>query len=192
MKVILASTSPYRRALVARLGIPFECVAPGVDEEALRGMPAREMCVRLARDKAAAVHARFPDALVIGGDQVGLSGEETLGKPGDEARALAQLQRLRGRSHQLLTAMHLMGPGIDVAHLNTTTLTMHDWDDEALRRYVAKDRPLDCAGAYMIEKSGIGLFTSIEGEDWTAIEGVPLLWLRAELVRHGISLFTQA
>ncbi len=190
MKLILASTSPYRRALVARLGVAFECVAPGVDEEALRGLPPREMCVRLARDKAAAVHARFPDALVLGGDQVAVLGEEVLGKPGDEARALAQLQRLRGKPHQLLTAMHLRGPGIDVAHLNTTTLTMHDWDDETLGRYVGRDRPLDCAGAYMIEKGGIGLFRSIEGGDWTAIEGVPLLWLRAELVRHGVTLFT--
>lgn len=194
--LVLASTSRYRRELLARLGLPFEAADPGVDEEAVKalGLPAEALVVRLAREKAAAVAHRLaaarPGALVVGSDQVAELDGEILGKPGTAERAEAQLRRLAGREHRLLTALCVVRAGdglrreaLDVHHLRLRTL-----DDGQIARYVAADRPLDCAGAYKIEGPGIALFDRVRGDDFTAVIGLPLTRLVALLAELGVTL----
>lgn len=192
MKLILASTSTYRRALLERLGIPFDCVAPGVDETPFKskGLAPEALAQCLAREKAQAVFARFPQALVIGGDQVAEVDGTILGKPGSLERAQAQLERMQGKPHRLLTALHLLGPGFDRPHLDVTTLHMRPLSGSEIQQYLLRDKPLDCAGSYKLEESGIKLFSKIETEDANAIVGVPLIWLQTALLEAGFSLFS--
>lgn len=191
LPLILASTSPYRRALVARLNYPFSVEDPQLDEAPFKtlGLAPQALAQRLAREKALAVARRNPQALVIGGDQVAAFRDGILSKPGTVEAAVAQLLRLQGQTHQLFTALHLLGPGIDRQILAVTTLTMRELDFAQIRRYVELDRPLDCAGAYKLEASGIKLFREITGGDHDAIVGVPLMALQSELSQLGFSLF---
>lgn len=181
--LVLASTSPYRKALLERLRLPFRCKAPGVDEDAVRAgiTDPRDVAVELARRKALAV-ARFePDAVVIGSDQVVALGDRILGKPGSAERAVAQLLELAGRTHHLLTAVAIAQHGELVEWVDDTALTMRALTRAEAERYVAADSPLDCAGAYRIESLGIALFDRITSDDATAIVGLPLLRMSAEL-----------
>jgi septum formation protein len=191
LRLVLASTSPYRAALLSRLGVPFEAVAPRVDESERGpvGESIAERAARLARAKAESVHALHPEAHVLASDQiVDLSGE-ALGKPGDREGAVAQLTRLAGRTHQLHTAVHLVYPNrTRFAHVDTHRLTMRVLLDDAIRRYVAADDPIDCAGSYKIERRGIALFSAIEGTDHTAIVGLPLLKVTEWLARAGFDV----
>jgi len=192
MDLILASASPYRRSLVERLGIPFRCVAPPIDEEALKAdldaINPREFAEHLARAKAAAVHRVEPDAIVIGGDQLVTLDGLILGKPGTTERAVAQLQVMSGRSHDLITALAVMhGPQV-YAHTDVTRLSLRTLTLEAIKRYVEADRPLDCAGSYKLEARGITLFERIESEDHSAIVGVPLIALTTILRTIGFEV----
>jgi len=188
--LVLASTSPYRRALLERLRVPFEAVAPGVDEAAVkaRGGEPRRVVEELARRKAEAGRALRPDAVTIGSDQAGVLDGRVLDKPGTEAGAIAQLCALRGRHHQLVTAVTVAHPGGLVQFTDVTTLVMRALDDDEVARYVAAERPLDCAGSYKIEGLGIALFERIESRDHTAIVGLPLLELSAALRDLGFDL----
>ena len=186
LALVLASTSRYRAELLARIGVPFTAAAPSCDEEALKQHSAEpvELARYLAQQKAASVARVRPDAYVLGGDQLVAIGGEILGKPHTPEHALAQLQRLRGNEHQLITAICLIAPdGSLRSHIDTHTLSMRKLSDDALRRYVRADQPLDCAGSYKIEARGITLFERLEGEDFTAIPGLPLImlctWLEA-------------
>jgi septum formation protein len=188
--LILASTSRYRKELLARLGLDFICEAPGVDEDAFkaRGLEPRRLAETLAETKARAVAARHPDAVVIGSDQLAHLDGCVLGKPGTAETAQAQLGRLAGRTHELVTAVCIIHPGgvervTDLAHLSMRPLAA-----EALARYVAADRPLDCAGAYKLECRGIALFSSITSADHTAITGLPLIWTAGVLGRLGFAV----
>ena len=189
-ELVLASTSPYRRELLQRLRIPFACRAPGIDEAAVKAtITDPETLVReLARRKAVAVAALHPSAFVVGSDQVATIDGAILDKPGTAALAVAQLQRLRGREHRLLTAVAINHPGGVVEFLDVTRLCMRSLDDAEIERYVAQDQPLDCAGSYKIESLGIALFAGITAEDQTAIVGLPLLRLTAELRQLGWSI----
>jgi septum formation protein len=177
MELILASTSPYRRELLARLGLPFLCVPPGVVESEFLDLahdPA-ELVRTLASAKAAAVAAQHPGAVVIGSDQLVAFEGQVLGKPGSVERAVSQLLALAGREHQLLTAVAIADTDgveiyLDVARLWVRPLTLQE-----ARRYVDAEQPLDCAGSYKIEGLGITLFDRIESADQTAIIGLPLL-----------------
>lgn len=189
-ELVLASTSPYRRDLLQRLRLPFACEAPGIDEAAVKARlrdPAG-LATELARQKAAAVAARHPGALVIGSDQVATIDGDVLDKPGTAERAAAQLQRLQGREHALLTAVAIAHPGGVATFLDVTRLCMRSLTGEEIERYVAADRPLDCAGSYKIEGLGIALFAAITAEDQTAIVGLPLLRLAAELRQLGLAI----
>lgn len=187
-RLVLASTSPYRRVLIERLGIEFEAEAPHCDEEALKRpeLSPRELALMLAREKALSLSSSHAGAYVLGSDQlVDLDGK-VLGKPHTIEGAIAQLQSMRGRSHQLVTAMALVTPSGEVEeHLDVHTLTMRDLSDDSLVRYVKRERPLDCAGSYKIESGGIALFERIEGADFTAITGLPLMALTGMLRTHG-------
>lgn len=181
--LVLASTSVYRRELLARLRLPFLCEAPGVDEAAVkRALPDPAAAVaELARQKARAVAARRPGAIVIGSDQGACLDGTMLDKPGSVAAAEAQLQRLSGRTHELRTAVAIAHPGGLVEWTDVTRLTMRTLSAAEIERYVMAEQPLDCAGSYKIEGLGIALFERIDGGDQTAIQGLPLLRVAAEL-----------
>ena len=188
--IVLASTSPYRRALLERLGLAFTPLAPACDEEALKdpALAPQALAETLAAAKATSLVAEQGEAIVIGSDQlVDLDGE-VLGKPGSPEAAAAQLRRMRGRSHRLITAMALAHPDGLRRHTDVTTLTMRELDDAAIERYVAADRPLDCAGAYKLEARGIALFERIESEDHSAITGLPLIALCTHLRALGVAI----
>lgn len=189
--LILASSSPYRRALLERLGLEFRVIAPEVDEAAVkdRGLPPGALAAALARRKADAVAARAPSSLVIGADQVCALGGEILDKPGGLEANVAQLQRLAGRTHELHTAVCIArGRDLRREFADVTRLTMRPLGRERLQRYVAMDRAADCAGGYKLESGGIALFESVVTADHTAILGLPLMRLVRELESLGIPL----
>lgn len=188
--LILASASAYRRALLERLGVPFRCVAPDFDEEAFPrdGLAPRDLAEALARGKAEAVAARQPAAIVIGSDQLVSLDGRILGKPGDLERAANQLEAMSGRTHDLITAMMVVARGRWFEHTDVARLTMRRLDRSAIERYVARDRPIDCAGSYKLEQGGIALFQRIECEDHSAITGLPLLALTRILADQGINI----
>jgi septum formation protein len=185
--LVLASTSPYRRDLLRRLGLPFETADPQVDEAALEqaGDPiATARGLALAKtESAASAHKK---AIVIGCDQVCALGSEILGKPGDRAGAIAQLARLAGQEHALITAVALAHKGGPTEFVDVTMLRMRPLATAEIERYVDLDEPYDCAGSYRIERAGIALFDRIQGEDHTAIVGLPLLKLSAALRELGL------
>ncbi|MDH4105962.1 MAG: Maf family nucleotide pyrophosphatase [Gammaproteobacteria bacterium] len=188
--LILASTSPYRRALLGRLGLPFECVAPGADETRLPGEAADAMAGRLARLKAEAVASRYPGAVVIGSDQVALRGTDVLGKPGTVECCREQLRASSGREVVFLTAVHLIdGPvGTAESHMDRTVVRFRALSDAEIDRYIERDQPLDCAGGFKAESLGIALFDSIASNDPTGLTGLPLAWVGAALRRAGFAV----
>ncbi len=188
--LILASTSPYRRELLLRLGLPFRCAAPSVDEDAFKRRPMEptELAERLARAKAGRVLEDEPDAVVIGGDQLVAFEGRVLGKPGTSERAAGQLLAMSGRAHQLITAIAVADRGGVEAHVEVATLTMRALGPEEIGRYVASDLPLDCAGSYRIESRGIVLFDRIVATDHSAIVGLPLMALTSMLRARGFPL----
>lgn len=177
MKLILASTSKYRKELLGRLGIPFEAVSPVCDEESYlaRGLAPRELATTLATAKAFSLAAEFPDAAILGSDQVATIDGKILGKPGTHARAMEQLQLMSGRTHQLITAVTIAARGELFGFCDITRLTMRPLTEGEISRYLEADQPLDCAGSYKLECRGITLFSAIESRDHTAIVGLPLI-----------------
>ncbi|MCK6490431.1 MAG: Maf family protein [Planctomycetes bacterium] len=188
--LVLASTSVYRRELIQRLGLEVRCIAPACDEEALKQgcWTPEELAQRLALAKARSVAALHPDATVIGGDQVCAFGDEVLHKPRTAERAVEQLLRMQGAQHRLVTALVVVHRGQELAHTDITRLTMRPLTRSQLERYVAADQPLDCSGAYKLEKRGIALFERIESADHNAIVGVPLMWLAGTLAQLGYAV----
>jgi septum formation protein len=189
-RLVLASTSPYRHDLLGRLGLPFEARAPAVDEIPLAGEPPTALAARLARLKAESVARQLPDCVVIGSDQVAALGDEILGKPVTPERCIEQLRRSSGRTVVFLTAVHVAGPApaASQSHLDRTTVHFRALADSEIERYVAVERPLDCAGGFRAESLGISLFESIESTDPTALTGLPLVWLCGALRRAGIAV----
>jgi septum formation protein len=189
-RLVLASTSPYRRDLLARLRLPFEVAAPGVDEAALAGENARDTALRLAQAKARAVAPKFPQALVIGSDQVAALGGEHLGKPGDHDSAVAQLKAMRGRTVLFHTALALLNSGsgaLQTAEV-PTEVRFRDYSDAEIERYLEIERPYDCAGSAKIEGLGIVLVERVRGDDPSALIGLPLMRLSAMLKSEGVAL----
>lgn len=189
-QLILASTSPYRRELLTRLGLDFEVVGPGVGEEHLREESPADRALRLATAKAQAVSARHPQAVIVGSDQVAACGGEVLDKPGDGARCHEQLTRLSGHTAHFYTACVLLGarPASHLAHVDTTTVIFRALTAAEIDRYVARERPFDCAGGFRAEGLGIALFDCIESQDPTALIGLPLIWLAGALRAAGFQL----
>lgn len=186
--LVLASTSTYRRELVARLRLPFEVRAPGVDEAALPREEARDTALRLAQAKARAVSAEFPRALIIGCDQVAELDGARLGKPGNHATAVAQLTLMRGRDVVFHTAVALLNAetgGLQVADVPTTVRFRHYGDGE-IERYLEREQPYDCAGSAKIEGLGIVLVERVTGDDPSALIGLPLMRLAAMLRNEGV------
>jgi septum formation protein len=185
-QLILASTSPYRRELLARLRLPFDAVAPNVDESALQGESPAAMAERLALAKARAVAATRPDAVVIGSDQVADLGGEALGKPGSHERAVAQLRRMSGREIVFQTAVAVVAPGLAAIERAEVRVRMRHLSDAAIDAYLRADRPYDCAGSAKVESLGIALLDAVESDDPTALIGLPLIRTCALLRRAGL------
>jgi septum formation protein len=193
-ELVIATTSPYRLALLARLGTPFVAVPHQVDERAAEppGDPT-DAARALAVAKAQSVAAAHPDALILGSDQLAVDADGArLHKPGTAEAAVAQLARLTGRAHRLVTAVALRHPdGRVTSHVDVTVLHMRALTMAQLRAYVARDLPLDCAGAYKIERLGAALFERVVGHDPTAIEGLPLCATARLLADAGVDVLTR-
>ena len=194
-RLILASSSAYRRELLGRLGLPFEAIAPHLDETPLPGEAPQETALRLAREKAAAVAALHPGALVIGSDQVATLDGLQIGKPGDHEHALAQLQLMRGRQVVFHTALCLWDgrvadPG-QAAQLENVQVfvSFRDLPDAELDAYLRIEQPYDCAGSAKNEGLGIALLERIDSSDPTALTGLPLIALTGMLRRAGVRFF---
>ncbi len=188
--LVLASTSIYRKALLERFGLPFVTDRPEVDETPLPGEHPPQTAERLARAKAEAVAGRHPDALIIGSDQVAHIGDEVFGKPGTEARAIAQLTRMSGETVVFHTALCLFNARTGMAQLEAvpTEVRFRTLSREEIERYVATERPLDCAGSAKSEGLGITLLEALRGDDPNALVGLPLIALARMLRIEGFAL----
>jgi 7-methyl-GTP pyrophosphatase len=184
-RLILASTSRYRRELLERLRLPFDVAAPEVNESPLPDESPRTLVTRLAFAKATAVAAMFPGAWVIGSDQVATFDGAVLGKPGSPEVAHAQLAAMSGRTVEFLTAVSLVHDDArrHLSAMNVTTVQFRSLDREEIARYVAVENPLDCAGSFKSESLGIVLFDAIQTQDPTALIGLPLI-ATARLLRE--------
>ena len=188
--LILASASPYRRELLTRLGLAFEVVTPGVSEAHSAGESPADRALRLALAKAEAVAQHNPQAVVIGSDQVAAAADEVLDKPGDAARCRAQLSSLSGKTARFYTACAVLGRGgsVHLAHVDSTSVVFRALSADEIERYVARERPFDCAGGFKAEALGVSLLECIESQDPTALIGLPLIWLAAALRGVGYHL----
>jgi septum formation protein len=175
--LVLGSTSPYRRELLSRLHLEFQVAAPDVDETPLPGESPHGLAVRLALAKAKSVAARFPDAVVIGSDQVADMDGEPLGKPGNHDNAVAQLRRMRGRTLVFQTAVSVVctASGFEQSDLAPVKVKFRNLTDEEIEAYLLAERPYDCAGSARSEGLGIAILDSIESDDPTALVGLPLI-----------------
>lgn len=190
MKLVLASTSTYRRMLLERFGLAFETARPEVDESPHPQETPPATANRLACEKAQAVAAQFPDALIIGSDQVAHLGTEIFGKPGTPERAIEQLRRMRGKTIVFHTAVALFNVRTGKLQCDSvpTRVQFRNLSDDEIVRYVAKEQPLDCAGSAKSEALGITLLESLSGDDPTALVGLPLIALARMLRAEGLAL----
>ena len=176
-QLILASTSIYRRHLLERLRVPFSVIASAVDELALPNEAPEPLARRLALAKAQAVAAQHPDCVVIGSDQVADLNGEALGKPGNHARAVAQLQRMRGQTviFQTAVAVVCQASGFAQTEMAQVKVQFKDLADDQIERYLLAETPYDCAGSAKSEGLGIALLARIDNDDPTALVGLPLI-----------------
>lgn len=191
--LILASSSKYRAELLQKIGIPFISMKPTVNEDDLKTQALAEkkspleLAEFLSRKKTESVFER--NNTVIGGDQLVCFNGEVRGKPHTTENAIKQLTEMNGKTHQLITAVTVMTPS-EIFHTNhITELTMKNLTINELNNYIQIDSPLDCAGSYKIEKSGLCLFQKIQTDDFSAIQGLPLIWLSNILKGCGYELF---
>ena len=188
--LILASGSPYRKLLLERLLLPFDSVSPQVEEERLPGETGVAMAGRLARLKAEEVAARYPSAVVIGSDQVAQLGEQLLGKPGTTENACEQLRRSSGQQVTFYTGVCVINGSAQEQAVETFRVQFRDLSEQEIQRYVALERPLDCAGSFKCEGLGSVLFQWLRGNDPTTLQGLPLIRVAEMLRRQGIDPLT--
>ena len=195
-RLILASSSPYRRQLLERLGLPFEVMAPDIDEHALAGESPDATAMRLARQKAQAIAQRAPGSVVIGSDQVATLDGEQIGKPGNHANALAQLQKMRGRRVVFHTALCVwddraaaLTGGAQLENVQSF-VTFRELPDAELDAYLRLEQPYDCAGSAKNEGLGIAILERIDSTDPTALTGLPLIALTGMLRKAGFQFFS--
>lgn len=188
--LILGSTSPYRRELLSRLRLPFEAIAPDVDETPRPGEPPRDLALRLALAKAQDVAKRQPDAIVIGSDQVADLNGQPLGKPGNHERAVAQLQQMRNQTviFQTAVAVVCQTSGFAQTELAAIEVRFRDLSDAEIERYLRAEQPYDCAGSAKSEGLGIALLDAIVSDDPTALIGLPLIRTSRLLRAAGVTL----
>lgn len=188
--LLLASASHGRKALLQRLGLPFDVCPADIDETALPGETPAQLVERLSRAKAQAVRSRFPGHVVIGSDQVAVFEGVATSKPGTRERAHADLSRFAGGAVEFHTGLCLAGPGDGPGDYvcDRTTVWFRDLTDAEINRYLDRDQPFDCAGAFRLEALGSSLFDRVISEDPTALLGLPLIALCGLLRKAGFQL----
>ncbi|KFE55750.1 Maf family protein [Pseudomonas syringae] len=188
--LLLASSSPYRRELLARLRLPFVCSSPDIDESHRPGEAAAELVQRLAKEKAQVLASKFPDHLIIGSDQVAVLDGQILGKPHTFERALAQLTAASGSSVTFLTGLALLNGSTGQCQVDCVPFTVHmrDLDQASITRYLHAEQPYDCAGSFKAEGLGVSLFQATEGPDATSLIGLPLIRLVDMLIKEGVQI----
>jgi len=190
--LVLASTSPFRRELLERLGLPFATASPDVDESARPGEAAEQLVLRLAEAKARAVADAYPDALIIGSDQVAELGGAVLGKPGDRERAIEQLSRVSGQTVIFRTGLCLLRAAD--GHVQRASepfkVCFRTLTHAQIAAYVDREQPFGCAGSFKAEGLGIALFERLEGADPNALIGLPLIRLVGMLAAEGVDVLT--
>jgi septum formation protein len=193
-RLVLASSSPYRRSLLERLRIPFDVIAPGIDETPATGETPEVTAVRLSIAKARAAARQAPGALVIGSDQVATFDGQQIGKPGSHEKALVQLQAMRGRRVEFHSALCLLDGRTDEVQSADIVTRVHfrDLPDAELDAYLRAETPYDCAGSAKAEGLGIALLEAIESDDPTALIGLPLIALTRMLRRAGFPVLGAA
>ncbi|MBJ3815494.1 septum formation inhibitor Maf [Shimwellia pseudoproteus] len=181
--IILASTSPFRRTLLEKLGLPFQCAAPEVDETPRPGEDARHLVQRLAQAKAQALSHQFPAHLIIGSDQVCVIDNNITGKPHSEENAIAQLSKARGKIVTFYTGLALFNSENGQLQCEVEPFDVHfrHLTDEEIINYIRKEQPLQCAGSFKSEGLGITLFNRLDGRDPNTLVGLPLIALCAML-----------
>lgn len=190
LPLVLASGSPYRRNLLARLGLPFKWAAPEIDEEPAWEESAEALTQRLALAKARAVASSWPTHLVIGSDQVLLLDGAPVSKPGNHAAAFKQLRRCSGRTLRFTTGLCLLNTVTDSYQLAVEPfdVVFRDLTDEQIDRYLSREQPYDCAGSFKMEGLGITLFHALRGDDPNSLIGLPLIRLCDMLAQEGLKL----
>lgn len=190
LPLLLASSSPYRRELLARLRLPFVCSSPDIDENHRPGESAIELVKRLAEQKARALADSYPDHLIIGSDQVAVLGEQIIGKPHSFDKAREQLLAASGTSVTFLTGLALLNSQSGLCQVDYVPFTVHmrTLDQERIERYLHAEQPYDCAGSFKAEGLGVSLFQSTEGPDATSLIGLPLIRLIDMLLAEGVQI----
>lgn len=189
-QLVLASTSPFRRELLERLGLPFETAAPDVDESRQGNESPGALVARLAEAKAHACAAQFPDALIIGSDQVAVLDDKILGKPGNHETAVEQLQAASGRQVDFLTGLCLLNTETQKCQVNVVpfSVVFRPLSDEQIENYLQREHPYNCAGSFKSEGLGICLFEKMQGDDPNALIGLPLIELTTMLATEGMDV----
>jgi septum formation protein len=190
MDIILASTSPHRRRLLERLQIRFRCIFPEIEEATLSGESPAAMALRLARLKARAIADRYPEAVVIGSDQVASVEGYILGKPGNFDNAAAQLRRSSGRAVQFHTAVAVvcLDRELERFQVEPFNVLFRTLNDRQIENYLHREQPYDCAGSFKVEGLGIALFEGLTGNDPSSLEGLPLVALTDLLMEAGLDI----
>jgi septum formation protein len=188
--IVLASSSPYRRMLLERLDLPFQCHGPDIDETPLPGEMPVSLVRRLAQEKAACTSRLYPGALVIGSDQVAVYGRNILNKPGDHEQARIQLQHISGHNVRFLTGLCVINGITGSVQVDCITFKVkfRELAPDEIDRYLAVERPYECAGSFKSEGLGISLLASMRGDDPTALVGLPLIRLCEMLRKEGQKL----
>ena len=191
LRIILASGSPSRRQQLEDLGFTFTVKISGIDEDSYKenkNIPLAEVCQIIARAKVEKVATAYPDALVLGGDQMAVLGSEIFNKATTVEQAVQSLMKLQGKSHKLFTALHMYYQGKTFSYLETNKMHMRKLTEAQVRKYVEKAKPLHCAGSYALERYGFALFEKIETKDQSAVIGFPLITLINQLTKWNIPL----
>jgi septum formation protein len=188
--LVLASTSPYRRELLGRLGIPFETAAPDTDESPLSGETPEATALRLSEAKAKAVAKQFPGALIIGSDQVAVLDGKIYGKPGTHERAVEQLRTMRGKAVNFFTGLCLYNAATDTARTVgiPTLVSCRKLSDTEIENYLRREQPYNCAGSAKSEGLGIAIIERMQGDDPNALIGLPLIALCSLLREEGVAV----
>jgi septum formation protein len=196
-KLVLASSSVYRKALLQRLQIPFDCYSPDIDESPLEHETGHQQAQRLSLQKARAVAEKFPEAIIIGSDQVaelniqqadGSLHSRILGKPGNHTQAVAQLTAQSGQRVLFHTGLAVIYQGVEKHTVNTTEVSFRELNGQQIDDYLSIEKPYDCAGSFKAESLGISLFRSVVSDDPTSLVGLPLIELCKLLREFGVEM----
>ena len=192
MELLLASSSSYRKSLLERLHLPFRQASPNIDETPHYGENAKDLVLRLSKDKAIALADNHPDTLIIASDQIATLGNRILGKPGTEAKAIEQLYSCRGQQVTFHTGLCLLNTQTGKSQLDCIEFRVwfRNLTIQQIEQYIKKEQPLDCAGSFKCEGLGVALFERMAGDDPNSLIGLPLISLTGMLMNEGVDILT--